>query len=196
MSEGIGWHSRHLLSIAYSSSANIVQTIKALLHPRQSCESCLPQLFVDHPAHRAEKVCVVPLGGGLDALHVLSVIADLDAVLYDTLLGDYMLVSWESMAGMRRWLSGKPSAESPYEKRLSGRERLRVRSAIYPSSPREQTWGGVLHGMLHAYLKSMSEWHGLKQLRGPLFGVACTAMVRRLVLEGLKVHHVDGESGG
>lgn len=124
------------------------------------------------------------------------VITDLDAVLFNGWLSDYTLINWESMTGTPCCLSGKPSAQPPYEKDPSGSSRLRVRLAVYPSSPREQTWGGILHEMLHAYLDLMSEWHGLKQPHGPLFSAACTAMVRRVALPGLKVHHVDGGAGG
>lgn len=124
------------------------------------------------------------------------VIADLDIVLFNGWLCEYMLISWESMTGTPCCLSGNSSKESPYEIDRSGSERLRVRFAIYPSGPREQTWGGILHEMLHTHLDLMSEWRGLMQPHGPLFGSACTAMVRRLALGGLKVHHVDCGAGG
>ena len=97
------------------------------------------------------------------------VIADLDAVLFNGWLKDYMLISWESMTGTPCCLSNKPSTQPPYEQGPSGSSRLRVRFAIYPSGPREQTWGGILHEMLHAYLEMMSEWQGLKQPHWPLF---------------------------
>ena len=124
------------------------------------------------------------------------VIADLDTVLFNGWLSDYLLVSWESMTGTPCCLSNKPNTQPPYEQSPSGNPRLRVRLAIYPSGPKEQTWGGILHEMLHAYLDLMSEWQGLKQPHGPFFSAACTAMVRRLALGGLKVHHVDSGAGG
>jgi hypothetical protein len=120
------------------------------------------------------------------------VISDLDAVLFNGRLSEYMLISWENISGTPCCLSSKPTSQPPYETSRSGSSRLRVPLAIYPSGPREMTWGGILHEMLHAYFDLMSEWHGLKQPHGPLFGAACTAVVRRLALEGLKVHHVDG----
>lgn len=123
------------------------------------------------------------------------VITDLDTVLFNGWLSDYMLISWEQMTGTPCCLSGKPSKESPYEIDRSGASRLRVRFAIYPSGSREQTWGSILHEMLHAYLDLMSEWRGLKQPHGPLFGSACTTMVRRLALGGLKVHDLDQGAG-
>lgn len=123
------------------------------------------------------------------------VIADLDTVLFDGLLNSYMLVGWEDMTSTPCCLSVKPSAHPPYATSRYGSERLRVRFAIHPSGPREQTWRGVLHEMLHAYLDLASDWHGLKQPHGPLFGAACTAMVHRLALSGLKAHHVDGGAG-
>lgn len=123
------------------------------------------------------------------------VIVDLDTVLFNGWLSDYMLISWESITGTPCCLSGEPSKESPYEIDRSGNSRLRVRFAVYPSGPREQTWGVILHEMLHAYLDLMSEWRGLKQPHGPLFGPACTAMVRRLALGGLKVHDLDQGAG-
>lgn len=124
------------------------------------------------------------------------VIADLDTILFNGWLSDYMLINWENMTCTPCCLSNKPSTQQPYEKDPSGGSRLRVRFAIYPSGPREQTWGCILHEMLHAYLDLMSEWHGLKQPHGPLFEAACTAIVRRLALPGLEVHHVDGGAGG
>jgi len=123
------------------------------------------------------------------------VIADLDSVLFDGRLSNYMIVSWESTTGTPCCLSGKPRAEPPHETSRSGSERLRVHFTIYPLGPKEQTWGGILHEMLHTYLDLMSEWHGLKQPHRPLFGAACTAIVGRLALSELKVHHVDGGSG-
>jgi hypothetical protein len=123
------------------------------------------------------------------------VITDLDTVLFNGWLSEYMLISWESMTGRPCCLSGKPGKASPYETDRSGDSRLRVRFAIYPSGPREQTWGGILHEMLHAYLDLMSEWRGLKQPHGPLFGSACTAMVQMLALNGFKLHHVDCGAG-
>jgi hypothetical protein len=124
------------------------------------------------------------------------VIADLDAVLFNGWLSDYMLIGWETMTGTPCCLSNKPRTQPPYEQSPSGSSKLRIRFAIYSSGPREQTWGGILHEMLHAYLDLISEWQGLKQPHGPLFSTACTAMVRRLALGGLKVHHVDSGAGG
>ena len=123
------------------------------------------------------------------------VIADLDAILFNGWLSDYM-ITWESITGTPCCLSNKPSTQKPHEKDPSGGSKLRVRLAIYSSGPKEQTWGGILHEMLHSYLDLMSEWHGLKQPHGPLFSAACTAMVRRLALPGLEVSHVDGGAGG
>lgn len=131
----------------------------------------------------------------LDPDFFTPVITDLDTVLFNGWLNDYMLISWESMTGRPCCLSGRPSTQPPYETDRSGSERLRVRFAIYTSGPREHTWGGILHEMLHAYLDLMSEWRGLKQPHGPLFGSACTAMVQRLALGGLKVHHLDQGAG-
>ena len=127
----------------------------------------------------------------LNAAFLTPVITDLDTVLFDSLLGGHMLISWESMAGMPCCLSGKPYTGPPYEKSRTGSERLRIRFAIYSSIPKEQTWGGILHEMLHAYLDLTSEWHGLRQPHGPLFSAACTAIVRKLTLDGLEVHHVE-----
>jgi hypothetical protein len=134
--------------------------------------------------------------GHLNPEFFAPVVADLDTVLFNGWLSDYILISWKDGTGTPCCLSRKPSKESPYEADRSGRSRLRVRFTIYPTGPREQTWGGILHEMLHAYLDLMSEWRGLKQPHGPLFGSACTAMVRRLALRGLKVHHVASGAGG
>ena len=57
---------------------------------------------------------------------------------------------------------------------------------ICPSVSKAQEWDDILHEMLHVYLNLMSEWHGLKESHG----TASTAIVGRLVLSGLKVHHL------
>jgi hypothetical protein len=56
---------------------------------------------------------------------------------------------------------------------------------------KEDIWGAVLHEMVHAYLALMSGWRGmLMKHHGSPFEECCKAVVGRLALEGLEVHHV------
>ena len=127
----------------------------------------------------------------LDSEFFSSVLVDLDTVVFDGWLKDYMLVSWEYLAGTPCCLSRESSVQPPYELAPSGSTRLQVRMAIYRSQPKEWTWGGILHEMLHVYFDLESEWHRLSQSHGPSFSDACRVIVNVLALDGLKVHHVD-----
>lgn len=164
---------------------------------QQACEILMLRLNLPIPNERqiaaSERIlkAYAKSESHLNPEFLTQVIADLDTMLFEGLLGDYMLISWESMAAMPCCLSGKPYTQPPYEKSRKGSERLRVRFAICSSFPKEQTWGGILHELLHAYLDLTSEWHGFKQPHGPLFSAACTAIIRKLALDGLEVQHVE-----
>lgn len=118
-------------------------------------------------------------------------VADLDTVLFHGCLKDYMLINWVEMTGGTPSCMSRKPDPSPYETSASGNSQLRVRLPSYRSEPKEQTWGAVLHEMMHAYLDLKSEWHGLKQPHGPMFWESCRAIVTCLALDGLEVHHVE-----
>lgn len=147
---------------------------RGLVPGQQACEDLMLRLNLSIPNERqiaaSERIleAYARSEAHLNPEFLAPVIADLDTMLFDDLLSDYMLISWESMTAMPCCLSGKPYTQPPYEKSRTGGERLRVRFAIFSSIPKEQTWGGILHEMLHAYLDLTSEWYGLKQPHGPL----------------------------
>lgn len=98
---------------------------------QQACENLMLRLNLSIPNGRQiaafeiiQEACTISQSR-LNSELFAPVIAELDMVSSDGLLGDQMLasVSWESMASMPCCLPSKPSAEWPYGTGRPGSER-------------------------------------------------------------------------
>jgi len=117
------------------------------------------------------------------------VIRDLDTVLFSGYLGDRIFVEWKDKPSTsRRTLLG---LALPHGISRISKVKIRLNTVIFESCTKEEIWGTVVHGMVHAYLAVASGWRGLlMKHRGSRFEECCAAAVGRLALDGLVVRHV------
>lgn len=172
--------------------------IEAPLQKRVSARQAHSQLLANlsHPLNGKQTAALFRLRMAFSTReeHLSSeffalVIKDLDTVLFSGSLDGRILVDWVDMpATSRRILQGisLPQGFSKISK-----VRIRLNTAMLGTELKEDIWGAVLHEMVHAYLALMSGWRGmLMKHHGSPFEECCKAVVGRLALEGLEVHHV------
>ncbi|KAM0722698.1 hypothetical protein Q7P37_002139 [Cladosporium fusiforme] len=117
--------------------------------------------------------------------------ADLDLVLFNNALHDYIKIEWADMTVTpSRMLRG---ISLPYDVSWSGitKVRIRLNKAMLHLDPKQEIWGTVIHEMLHAYLDLKCGWGGLTvPHHGLSFEISCEALVGRLGFEGFAANHV------
>lgn len=118
-----------------------------------------------------------------------AVIGELDTVLFGGGLSECIIVHWTDLPTTSRGMLRGVSL--PHGVIRVAKVHIYLNTTMFAVDTVEETWGSVLHEMVHVYLALTSGWSGIlmKHRRSP-FEECCRAVVERLTLEGLEVRHV------
>lgn len=120
-----------------------------------------------------------------------SAIADLDTVLFSGYLGDKIVVKWTEMPVTSRCILRGMCLPKSVDCTGTSEVCIPLNKAMLRLEPKEETWGTIVHEMLHAYICLNSGWSGsMPPHHGAKFERSCAALVDRLALDGFEVRHV------
>lgn len=120
-----------------------------------------------------------------------AVITDLDTVLFSGYLSDKIVVKWTEMPVTSRCILRGMCLPKSVDRTGISKVCIPLNKAMLRLEPKEETWGTIVHEMLHAYICLKSVWSGsMPPHHEAKFERSCATLVDRLALDGFEVRHV------